>query len=341
MSRIKGKFIEDATIAEVKLDIYNTPTDGDELDWSAAQGKMIWAARPTLTDGKDAKVSAGDTTPGFLAAKVLGTANKIVVTKTNAGSNESLVVSPGADLFDKVAHTTDAITEGTTKLFYTDTRADARITAQKGANSGLATLDTGGKVPSSQLPAYVDDVLEYANLAAFPGSGSTGLIYIAIDTNKTYRWSGSVYVEISASLALGETSSTACAGDKGKTAYDHSQAAHAPSTAQKNSDITKAEIEAKLTGAISSHSHAATGTKKVEIITLAAGDITAKYIDLASTPLDPAAVQVTPSGGIQQLYGVDFSVITNGSVIKRVSWSALAMDTQIDATDKLIISYTF
>jgi hypothetical protein len=52
-------------------------------------------------------------------------------------------------------------------------------------------------------------------------------------------------------------------------------------------------------------------------------------------------VQVTPSGGIQQLYGVDFSVITNGSVIKRVSWSALAMDTQIEATDKLIISYTF
>ena len=56
-------------------------------------------------------------------------------------------------------------------------------------------------------------------------------------------------------LALGDTSSTAYRGDRGKAAYDHSQAAHAPSNAQKNSDITKAEIEAKLTGAITSHTH--------------------------------------------------------------------------------------
>lgn len=56
-------------------------------------------------------------------------------------------------------------------------------------------------------------------------------------------------------LVLGETSTTAYRGDRGKTAYNHSQAAHAPSNAQKNSDITKAEIEAKLTGAITSHTH--------------------------------------------------------------------------------------
>jgi hypothetical protein len=67
----------------------------------------------------------------------------------------------------------------------------------------------------------VDDVLEYNNLSSFPASGTSGIIYIAKDTNKTYRWSSSNYVEISASLALGETSSTAYAGDKGKTAYTH------------------------------------------------------------------------------------------------------------------------
>jgi len=100
------------------------------------------------------------------------------------------------------------------------------------------------------------DVLKYANQAAFPSTGETGKIYIAIDTNKTYRWGGTGYVEISASLALGETSSTAYRGDRGKTAYDHSQSAHASANAQKNSDITKAEIEAKLTGEISSHSYA-------------------------------------------------------------------------------------
>jgi|AGTN01.1.fsa_nt_gi hypothetical protein len=94
--------------------------------------------------------------------------------------------------------------------------------AQKGASSGVASLDSSGKVPSSQLPSYVDDVLEYANLAAFPATGESGKIYVTRDTNKTYRWGGSVYVEISESLALGETSSTACRGDRGKTAYDHS-----------------------------------------------------------------------------------------------------------------------
>lgn len=80
----------------------------------------------------------------------------------------------------------------------------------------------GGKVPSSQLPSYVDDVLEFANLASFPATGESGKIYIAIDTNLTYRWGGSSYVVMSSSLALGETESTAYRGDRGKTAYEHS-----------------------------------------------------------------------------------------------------------------------
>lgn len=91
----------------------------------------------------------------------------------------------------------------------------------KGVANGVATLDTTGKVPSSQLPSYVDDVLEYDNRAAFPQTGEAGKIYIAKDTNKQYRWSGSTYVEISSSLALGETSSTAYPGDKGKQNADN------------------------------------------------------------------------------------------------------------------------
>jgi hypothetical protein len=62
--------------------------------------------------------------------------------------------------------------------------------------NGVATLDASGLVPSSQLPSYVDDVLEYNNLASFPAIGETGKIYVAKDTNKTYRWSGSVYIQI-------------------------------------------------------------------------------------------------------------------------------------------------
>lgn len=65
--------------------------------------------------------------------------------------------------------------------------------------NGLLKLDSGAKVAAAYLPAYVDDVLEYANLAAFPGTGATGVIYTALDTGRIYRWSGSAYVNIAAS----------------------------------------------------------------------------------------------------------------------------------------------
>ena len=104
--------------------------------------------------------------------------------------------------------------------------------SKKGAANGVAELDTAGKVPSSQLPSFVDDVLEgYLSGGKFYEesthatliNGETGKIYIDLSSGKTYRWSGSTYAEISESLALGETSSTAYRGDKGKTAYDHAQ----------------------------------------------------------------------------------------------------------------------
>lgn len=70
-------------------------------------------------------------------------------------------------------------------------------TTNKGQANGYAGLDSTGKVPSTQLPPYVDDVLDYTNLAGFPGTGETGKIYIAMDTNKLYRWTGTVYTEVS------------------------------------------------------------------------------------------------------------------------------------------------
>ncbi|MDD7757686.1 MAG: hypothetical protein PUJ51_24850 [Clostridiales bacterium] len=95
----------------------------------------------------------------------------------------------------------------------------------KGQKNGLAELDSNGKVPSSQLPSYVDDVIEgyYYNSKFYKENshkteitGESGKIYTDLGNNKTYRWSGTAYTEISASLALGETSSTAYPGDKGK-----------------------------------------------------------------------------------------------------------------------------
>ena len=115
----------------------------------------------------------------------------------------------------------------------------------KGAASGVAELDANGKVPASQLPSYVDDTVEgYYNTTdgkfyeestyTTEITGETGKIYVSLDTNKTYRWSGSAFVVISDTIALGETSSTAYRGDRGKIAYDHSQSTHAPSNAEHN-----------------------------------------------------------------------------------------------------------
>ena len=73
------------------------------------------------------------------------------------------------------------------------------VASNKGVANGYASLDVAGKVPAAQLPSYVDDVVEVANFASLPGTGETGKIYVTIDTNKTYRWTGSTYIEISAS----------------------------------------------------------------------------------------------------------------------------------------------
>jgi hypothetical protein len=87
--------------------------------------------------------------------------------------------------------------------------------SSKGVANGVAPLDSNNKIPSIHLPGGVDDIKEFADLASFPATGEASIIYVALDTNVIYRWSGSAYVEISSSLALGETSSTAFAGNRG------------------------------------------------------------------------------------------------------------------------------
>ena len=82
-------------------------------------------------------------------------------------------------------------------------------------------------------------------------------------------------------------------------------------------------------------------TKKVEILTIAAGDITNKYYDLAETPFEPTAVEVFPVGGIPQEYTVDFTVITDGADILRLNWDGLGLESLLAADEKLIVSYTY
>lgn len=99
--------------------------------------------------------------------------------------------------------------------FYPKTNVAAIVDLNKGIANGVASLDETGKVPSSQLPSYVDDVLERPTKESFPTHGEVSKIYIAMDTNKTYRWAGTSYVEISESIAVGTTTGTAYPGELG------------------------------------------------------------------------------------------------------------------------------
>ena len=118
---------------------------------------------------------------------------------------------------------------------------------EKGANNGVATLDASGKVPSSQIPGSVDEIIEgyYYNGSFYEDSAHTtlitpasGKIYVDLDSNKTYRWGGSVYVEISESLALGETQGTAYEGSKGKNLADRLDALATVATSGSYNDLS-------------------------------------------------------------------------------------------------------
>lgn len=178
----------------------------------------------------------------------------------------------------------------------------ALATTVKGAANGVAELDANGKVPSSQLPSYVDDVLEYASKSGFPTTGETGKIYVAQDDNKTYRWSGSDYIEISASLALGTTSSTAFAGDKGNAAYTH---------AVTNKGVAKSSGFYKITTNSEGHVTAATAVAK--------SDITALGIPSGDT----GATSVGTSGSGNAITGASYDSATRKITLQKDSTFAL------------------
>lgn len=147
--------------------------------------------------------------------------------------------------------TVPAWAKESSKPSYTASEVGAIPTTAKGYANGVAELDENGKVPSSQMYSYVDDTIEgylynggwYSDSSHTQSvTGETGKIYVELTTNKTYRWSGSGFVEISESLALGETSSTAYAGNKGKANAENIAAIQGliPSTATTSNKLATA-----------------------------------------------------------------------------------------------------
>lgn len=204
-------------VTDTEKTTWNAKSDfsGSYNDLTDVPANLVQDANYVHTDN-----NYDDTAKGKVNA--LGTASTKNVPVSGDASTSEVVLGNDTRLTDdRNAKDVYSWAKESTKPEYTATEVGAIASTLKGTANGVAELDANGKVPSAQLPSYVDDVLEYASTSAFPQTGESGKIYIALDTNKTYRWGGSAYVEISESLALGETDSTAYAGNKGKQNADN------------------------------------------------------------------------------------------------------------------------
>ncbi len=232
--------------------IANNATYGETIDtWSIADGILTL----TMTSGKTLEITfdeATESAKGFLSAEDKKKINSLEGNfdkKVDKVPGKSLVDDTEIDKLSNLPNKTDldsaiadakkAGTDAQTSLTahinnkenpHEVTKAqvglenvtnDAQVKrSEMGVANGVATLDENGLVPSSQLPSFVDDVLEFDLKDNFPTTGVPGKIYIAKDSNRTYRWDENQYKELSVSLTLGETSTTAYAGDKGKDISD-------------------------------------------------------------------------------------------------------------------------
>lgn len=232
--------------------IANNATYGETIDtWSIADGILTL----TMTSGKTLEITfdeATESAKGFLSAEDKKKINSLEGNfdkKVDKVPGKSLVddteidklsnLPNKADLDSAIADAKKAGTDAQTSLTahinnkenphevtkvqvgLGNVTNDAQVKrSEMGVANGVATLDENGLVPSSQLPSFVDDVLEFDLKDNFPTTGESGKIYIAKDSNRTYRWDENQYKELSVSLTLGETSTTAYAGDKGKDISD-------------------------------------------------------------------------------------------------------------------------
>ena len=245
-----------------------------------------------------------DPTLTFPVTSVNGLIGNVVLNATDVGAATeqyvqdqiaSLPLSPVTSVNSKVGNVVlNATDVGAATESYVDTEIttlqtslQTSINTKADASSVTQSLSTkadlvGGVIPANQLPSFVDDVLEYADLESFPVTGEASKIYIAIDTNKTYRWSSTQYVEIGGGgVALGETALTAYRGDRGKIAYDHSLSQGNPHNTT-TSEITEGNNKyftdlrvrnTVLSGLVKTDSSNVTNTDTVEV---AVGKLAAK-----------------------------------------------------------------
>lgn len=241
----------------------SVPSDAKFTDTTYSNATTTSAGLMSPEDKTNLDNLVGNTIPDATT-----TTKGVVKIGTNVSvSNGTISVADATTSKKGVAQLSDSISSSSSDTAATskavksayDLANSAIKSSQKGIANGVAELDANGKVPSSQLPSFVDDVIEgyYYNSKFYKEeshttiiNGETGKIYVDLVDNKTYRWGGTSFVVISDSLALGETISTAYRGDRGKTAYDHSQVVSGNPHNVTKSDVGLGNVENKSSATI-------------------------------------------------------------------------------------------
>jgi hypothetical protein len=180
-------------------DVYRAAVAGT-VDFGAGNITFAIGDYAILNDSKIwEKAQTSEVVSGV--SSVNGLVGDVILTTTEIGEGTNLYFTENRA---RTAAVADQIQDGVTNIAPSqnavfDALALKIDSSEKGQANGVATLDPNGLIPANQLPSFVDDVLEFADLASFPVTGESGKIYVALDTGKVYRWSGSIYIEISAS----------------------------------------------------------------------------------------------------------------------------------------------
>lgn len=295
-----NKKITTTTRGTTATDVVSVATLLSDMDLNISQITNTAGKTLATIDEASGKISATFQDISILSSQVSDKSDAInssgstlATSKAVKDALESLDITQITNTAGKTVATIDEA-DGKVSATFQDISILSSQISDKGTAGNVATLDENGHVPTSQLPSYVDDVVE-GTLATFPATGETGKIYVDTATNTSYRWSGSQYTKVASDLSLGETSSTAYRGDYGAAAYAHG-------VTNKGSAFTSGLY--KITTNSEGHVTAATAVEKSDITGLGipGSDTTYEMDGTYDASTNKVATESTVSNAVSGLY---------------------------------------